>query len=315
MGMGNDAPTLKASNGVRRCDPFRDDPSSQTSRRVSPDAIRLSLSATRTASRFMDLGLKGKVALVAASSKGLGFAVAEELAVEGARLIMNGRGEESLDKAVASIEERFGSEVLAVPGDVSIRDDTERIVKAGFERFGQIDILITNSGGPPAGRFDDLSAEQWEDAVRLLLTSVTDLTRLVLPGMKQQRWGRILNITSIAAKQPVANLILSNSLRAGVTGFSKTLAAEVGEYGITVNTILPGYTATERVEELANHIATNEGIDAADVRKRWEAEIPLGRLADPKEFAAMAAFLVSERASYVTGSSIAVDGGWIKSVF
>jgi len=263
----------------------------------------------------MDLGLKGKIALVAASSKGLGFAVAEELAAEGAYLIVNGRGEDSLKESSDSIAERYGAEVLAVAGDVSVRADAERIVNAGLERFGQIDILITNSGGPPAGRFDDLSAEQWDAAVRLLLTSVTDLTRFVLPGMKERRWGRILNITSIAAKQPVANLILSNSLRAGVTGFSKTLAAEVGEYGITVNTILPGYTATERVEELANHIATSEGLDSSDVRKRWEAEIPLGRLADPKEFAAMAAFLVSGRASYVTGSSIAVDGGWIRSVF
>jgi len=263
----------------------------------------------------MDLGLKGKVALVAASSKGLGFAVAEELAAEGSQLIMNGRGEESLERASSSITERFGVEVLAVAGDVSHRADAQRIVNAGIDRFGKIDILVTNSGGPPAGRFDELSSDQWDDAVRLLLTSVTDLTRLVLPGMKERRWGRILNITSIAAKQPVANLILSNSLRAGVTGFSKTLAAEVGEYAITVNTILPGYTATERVEELAEHIATKEGIDAGEVRKRWESEIPLGRLAEPREFAAMAAFLVSERASYITGSSIAVDGGWIRSLF
>lgn len=263
----------------------------------------------------MNLGLKGKVALIAASSKGLGFAVADELAAEGARLIINGRGEDSLKQASDSIIERYGSDVLSVVGDVSATADAARIVNAGIERFGRIDILITNSGGPPAGRFDDLSADQWDDAVRLLLTSVTDLTRLVLPGMKERKWGRILNITSIAAKQPVANLILSNSLRAAVTGFSKTLAAEVGEHGITVNTILPGYTATERVEELAGHIANNEGIDPSEVRKRWESEIPLRRLADPREFAAMAAFLVSERASYVTGSSIAVDGGWIRSVF
>jgi 3-oxoacyl-[acyl-carrier protein] reductase len=228
---------------------------------------------------------------------------------------MNGRGEESLERASSSITERFGVEVLAVAGDVSHRADAQRIVNAGIDRFGKIDILVTNSGGPPAGRFDELSSDQWDDAVRLLLTSVTDLTRLVLPGMKERRWGRILNITSIAAKQPVANLILSNSLRAGVTGFSKTLAAEVGEYAITVNTILPGYTATERVDELAEHIATKEGIDAGEVRKRWESEIPLGRLAEPREFAAMAAFLVSERASYITGSSIAVDGGWIRSLF
>lgn len=263
----------------------------------------------------MDLGLKGKVALVLASSKGLGFAVAEELAAEGAHLIMNARGEAELNAASESIASRFGSEVLAVPGDLSLTADIRNIVAEGIERFGRIDILVTNSGGPPAGRFEDLTADQWDSAVRLLLTGVTEITRLVLPGMKERRWGRILNVTSIAAKQPVENLMLSNALRAGLTGFSKTLAAEVASHGVTVNTILPGYTATERVEELAEHLANKEGIDPSEVRRRWEAEIPIGRLAEPREFAAAAAFLVSERASYVTGSSIAVDGGWIRSVF
>jgi len=141
------------------------------------------------------------------------------------------------------------------------------------------------------------------------------LTRLTLPGMKQRRWGRILNVTSIAAKQPVENLLLSNCVRAGVTGFAKTLANEVAEYGVTVNNIMPGFTATERVEELAGTLANREGVDAAVIRARWEAEIPMKRLGSPREFAALAAFLVSERASYITGSSIAVDGGWLRSVF
>lgn len=263
----------------------------------------------------MDLGLKGRVALVAASSKGLGFAVAEELAAEGAHLILNARGEDALNAASKSIADRFGSDVLAIPGDLSVSADIERIVREGIAKFGRIDILVTNSGGPPAGRFEELTTDQWDAAVRLLLTGVTEITRLVLPGMKERRWGRILNITSIAAKQPVENLILSNSLRAAVTGFSKTLAAEVATHDITVNTLLPGYTATERVEELAEHLANKEGIDPSDIRRRWEAEIPIGRLAEPREFAAMAAFLVSERASYITGSSIAVDGGWIRSLF
>ncbi|MEO5858980.1 MAG: SDR family oxidoreductase [Pyrinomonadaceae bacterium] len=263
----------------------------------------------------MDLGLKGKVALVAASSQGLGFAVAHELAAEGANLVMNARGEETLREAADAITREYGTEVLAVAGDVSSPTDIQKIVSSGMEKFGRIDILVTNSGGPPAGRFEDLDAAKWDAAVSILLTSVVELTRLVLPGMKERRWGRILNVTSIAAKQPVENLMLSNSLRAGVTGFSKTLAAEVAEFGITVNTILPGYTATERVEELACHLANNEGLEASDIKRRWEAEIPLGRLAEPREFAAMAAFLVSERASYITGSSIAVDGGWIRSLF
>jgi len=133
--------------------------------------------------------------------------------------------------------------------------------------------------------------------------------------MKERRWGRILNITSIAAKQPVENLMLSNSIRAGITGFAKTLSNEVAEYGVTVNNILPGYTATERVQELAETLAAKEGVDPAEVRSRWESEIPMKRLGDPKEFAALAAFLVSERASYISGSSIAVDGGWIRSIF
>lgn len=263
----------------------------------------------------MDLGLKDKVALVAASSQGLGLAVAEELAAEGARLVMCARGEETLRRACESITKRTGAEVLGIAGDVSVNSDVERIVGEGIDKYGRIDILVTNSGGPPSGTFDALGREAWNDATRVLLTSVLDMTRLVLPGMKDRGWGRILNVTSIAAKQPVDNLMLSNSLRAAVTGFAKTLANEVAEFGITVNNILPGYTATERVDDLARTLAKNEGVDPAVIRSRWESEIPMRRLGTTKEFAALAAFLVSERAGYITGSSTAVDGGWIKSLF
>ena len=262
----------------------------------------------------MDLGLKGKVALVAAASQGLGRAVAEELAAEGAALILCARGEETLNSTRQAIRDQTGTDVLGVAGDLSVSTDIERIVREGQQRFGRIDILITNSGGPPTGKFENLSRENWEDATRGLLTSVLDLTRLVLPGMKERRWGRILNITSIAAKQPIENLMLSNSIRAAVTGFARTLANEVAEYGVTVNNIMPGYTATERVEDLAQTLAKKEGVDAAIIRSRWESEIPMKRLGTPNEFAALAAFLVSERASYITGSSIAVDGGWIRSI-
>lgn len=262
----------------------------------------------------MDLGIKGKVALVAAASQGLGRAVAEELAAEGASLVICARGEERLSETSNAIR-RLHVDVIGVVGDLSKLADVERIFSAGLERFGQIDILVTNTGGPPAGMFESLSRESWQDAVNGLLFSVVELTRLALPGMKERRWGRILNITSIAAKQPVENLMLSNSVRAAVTGFAKTLANEVGEYGVTVNNMMPGYTATERVEELADAIAKREGVDASAIRARWEAEIPMKRLGTPREFAALAAFLVSERASYITGSSIAVDGGWIRSVF
>jgi len=263
----------------------------------------------------MDLGLREKVALVAAASQGLGRAVAEELAAEGASLVLCARGEKLLNETCDAIREKTGSHVIPVAGDLSVTADVERIVGEGIARFGQIDILVTNTGGPSAGQFENLTRENWDEATRGLLTSVLDLTRLVLPGMKERRWGRILNITSIASKQPVENLMLSNTLRAAVSGFAKTLASEVAEYSITVNNILPGYTATERVEELAQTIAQKEGVDPVEVRTRWEAQIPMKRLGKPEEFAALAAFLVSERASYITGSSIAVDGGWIRSLF
>jgi 3-oxoacyl-[acyl-carrier protein] reductase len=262
----------------------------------------------------MDFGLKDKVALVAASSQGLGRAVAEELAAEGASLVLCARDSQMLDQAAAAIAERSNTRVLAVPADVTVIDDIKRVVDAGIERFGRIDILVTNAGGPPAGRFEQLTREQWEQAIRLTLLSAVELTRQVLPGMKERRWGRILNITSIAVKQPVENLLLSNSLRAGLTGFARTLANEVAADGITVNNVLPGYTRTERLDELAQMMAEKQGISPSEFRGKWEKEIPMGRLGEPREFAAVVAFLASERASYVTGTSIQVDGGWIKSL-
>lgn len=262
----------------------------------------------------MDLGLQGKVALVAAASRGLGRAVAEELAAEGASLILCARGAEALEETRSYIVQAAGASVLAVPADLSLASDIVNVFSAGLERFGRIDILVTNAGGPPAGQFDSLSRESWEEATRLTLHSALELTRHVLPGMKERRWGRILNITSIAVKQPVDNLMLSNSLRAAVTGFARTLANEVATWGITVNNIMPGYTRTERVEELARMMAQKERIMPAEFIGRWEKEIPMRRLGEPREFAALAAFLVSERASYITGTSIPVDGGWIRAL-
>ena len=263
----------------------------------------------------MDLGLKNKVALIAAGSRGLGRAVAEELAAEGASLVLCARDTATLTETAAAIAESSGAHVLAVPADVTLADDIRRVVEAGTERFGRIEILVTNAGGPPAGTFDQITREQWEDAMRLTLFSAIELAREVLPGMKARHWGRILNITSIAVKQPVENLMLSNSLRAGLTGFARTLANEVAADGITVNNILPGYTRTERLEELATMMAEKQGISPKEFRGKWEKEIPMGRLGEPREFAALAAFLVSERASYITGTSIQVDGGWIRSLF
>ena len=262
----------------------------------------------------MDLGLNNKVALVAAASRGLGRAVAEEFATEGASLIICARKQETIERVANEIEAATGAKVIGAAADVSNPGDVSRLVEIGIQRFGRIDILVTNSGGPPAGHFETFKLDDWNTATRLLLYSAVELARQVLPGMKERRWGRILNITSIAVKQPVDNLILSNSLRAAVTGFARTLANEVASFGITVNNIMPGYTRTERVEELSRMMAEKEAITAEEFVARWEKEIPMRRIGKPGEFAALAAFLVSERASYITGTSIPVDGGWIKAL-
>lgn len=262
----------------------------------------------------MDLGLRGKVALVAAASRGLGRAIAFELANEGAKVVMCARGTDVLESARAEIAAQTGAEVHAVAADLSESAQIDHVVHEAFATFGRVDVLVTNAGGPPAGTFEQHDWKTWGKAVDLTLRSAVELTRAVLPGMRERKWGRIINVTSIAVKQPVDNLILSNSLRAAVTGFARTLANEVAVDGITVNNILPGYTRTERVEHLADATAAKEGVDRRDILARFEREIPMKRLGEPKEFAALAAFLASERASYITAQSIAVDGGWIKSL-
>jgi len=263
----------------------------------------------------MDFGLENKVALVVAASRGLGFAIAAELAREGASLVICSRKAASLDRAAHAIAERTGTAPAAIPADVSRPDDVARLVEAATARFGRIDVLVTNAGGPPAGPFESHDAAAWESAFHLTLASVVELTRRVLPGMKERRWGRLINVTSIAVKQPVDQLILSNSLRAAVTGFARTLANEVAPFGITVNNVLPGYTRTERIDELAAARSAREGISADAVRAEFERQIPAGRLGEPDELAALTAFLASERAAYITGQSIAVDGGWIRSLY
>lgn len=262
----------------------------------------------------MDLGLKGRVALVAASSKGLGRAVAEELAAEGASLVLCARGEAALRATADAIAAQHGVQVHPVAADVGKAGEAERVVREGIARFGRIDILLSNSGGPPPGPFESLTREVWDNATALVLASVVEFCRAVLPGMKERRWGRILNLTSIAAKQPVDNLMLSNSLRAAVIGFARTLANEVAPFGVTVNNLLPGFTRTERMVELSTVTAHKDGITAEQALARFTAAVPMGRMAEPREFAALAAFLASERASYITGQSMAVDGGWIRAL-
>jgi 3-oxoacyl-[acyl-carrier protein] reductase len=263
----------------------------------------------------VNLGLENRVALVCGASRGLGRAVADELAAEGASVAICARDPERLETAAAEIEAAAGAAVLAVAADLAAAGEPARVVEACLERFGRLDILVANTGGPPAGTHDTLSPEDWAQATALLLVSTVELARSALPAMKAQGWGRILAVTSVAAKQPVANLMLSNSLRAGVTGFASTLAREVAKDGITVNTILPGYTSTERVTELNRANAAREGVEPEEIQARLEADIPMGRLAEPEEFAALATFLVSERAGYITGGAFAVDGGWLRGLF
>jgi 3-oxoacyl-[acyl-carrier protein] reductase len=254
----------------------------------------------------MELGLKDKVAFVAASSMGLGKSVAMELAQEGAKLIICARNKENLEKAKQEIENHTNGPVLAITGDLSIPAEREQIIKSTLQVYSSINVLVTNTGGPPTGKFEDLRQQDWDQAYNNLLSSVVGLVNGFLPGMKQQRWGRIISITSMAVKQPVNNLILSNSVRASVIGLIKTLSNELAKYNITVNNVMPGYTETERLKVLSE---TNPSFASA------KAEIPLGRFGTPEEFAAPVAFLASERASYITGVSLAVDGGWIKGIF
>lgn len=261
----------------------------------------------------MDLGLDKRVAVVAAGSKGLGRAAAEELAAAKAAVVICARGQEALEATCADIR-KAGGRAHPVVADVSVAADLTRVVAEAERVFGPVDILITNSGGPRPGTFETLTPDDWETATRLVLTSAVQFTSAVLPGMRQRRWGRILNITSMAAKQPVGGLMLSNSLRAAVVGFARTLANEVAADGVTVNNLLPGYTRTERVVELSEHKAKAEGTTPEAIISRWEQEIPMGRIGEPREFGALAAFLASDRASYITGQSIAVDGGWIRGL-
>jgi 3-oxoacyl-[acyl-carrier protein] reductase len=262
----------------------------------------------------MDLGLRGKVALVAAASKGLGRAVAHELAAEGAHVVICARGADALHAARDAIVRETNADVRAVVADVSTIEGIEKVAREANELHGRVDILVNNAGGPPSGPFEQHAWDAWEKAVHLTLRSAVELTRRVLPGMRERRWGRIVNITSIAVKQPVDGLILSNSVRAAVTGWARTLATEVARDGVTVNNVLPGYTRTDRVDRLNSARAASEGVGIEEIQRRIEAQIPMGRLGEPREFGAMVAFLASERASYITAQSIPVDGGWIRAL-
>ncbi|HEX8222125.1 MAG TPA: SDR family oxidoreductase [Chloroflexia bacterium] len=262
----------------------------------------------------MEMGLKGVVAVVTASSQGLGKATALGLAQEGANLVMCARNSERLEEAAREIREQTGVEIVVVPADVSTKEGISSVIGAAVERFERIDVLVTNAGGPPPGDFMKHSDETWQSAFELNLLSVVRLIRAALPYLQVSGRGRIINFSSTSVKQPIEGLILSNSIRAGVIGMAKTLATEFAPYNITVNNIAPGRIDTDRVRSLDRNRATTLGISEEDAKSAQIKNIPLGRYGEPSELAALAVFLASDKASYITGTTIQVDGGLVKGL-
>ncbi|HEY2013150.1 MAG TPA: SDR family oxidoreductase [Bryobacteraceae bacterium] len=260
----------------------------------------------------MDLGLKDRVAIVAASSQGLGKAVALGLAREGAILALCARTEATLTAAAEEIRGETGAGVITRAIDVTDYEQVRRFVAEVVSEYGRIDICVANAGGPPSKSFADTTVDEWQAANNLNLMSTVYLARETLPVMKERRWGRFIAITSVTVKQPVEGLVLSNAVRSGVNALCKTLSNEYGPYNILVNNVCPGFTATARLVSLSRKLAEKEGVSPQDIEQRWAKQAPLGRIGQPEEFANLVVFLASERASYITGTSIAVDGGTVK---
>lgn len=261
----------------------------------------------------MTLPLDGRVALLTGGSSGLGFAAARALARQGARIALSSRGGEKLEAAGARLAQE-GTEVRTFAADVRDAASLEALAGNAERALGPIDILVANGGGPTAKPASELEEADWEAAIPLVLLFVPRLCRLVLPGMRERRWGRIVAINSVSARQPIPNLALSNALRPAVLGYLKTLSQEVAADGVTVNAVLPGYTLTERQEELAKANAARTGRPPEEIVAGWIGNTPIGRMAEPEEIGAMIGFLCSPAASYVTGQSIAVDGGYVKGL-
>jgi 3-oxoacyl-[acyl-carrier protein] reductase len=263
----------------------------------------------------MDFGINDRIALVAAASKGIGFAAARELAREGARVFLCSRDEARASEAAQRIHDETGASVAGVGADVTGDQAVKRFVSLARERAGRIDILVTNAGGPPASSFVAAELETFRQAFELNALSAIRLAKLVLPGMQAQKWGRIINITSVSAKQPIDGLLFSNTVRAALTGWAKTVSNEVAPDNVTVNNVAPGYTLTERQDEVAEARALVLGKSKEEIIASWATQGPMGRIGRPEEIAAAVAFLASERASYITGVTLQVDGGWVKSLF
>jgi 3-oxoacyl-[acyl-carrier protein] reductase len=263
----------------------------------------------------MDLGLKDRVAIVAASSQGLGKAVALGLAREGAKLALCARTESTLCETAEEIRGETGAEVFTRAFDVTSYEDVRRFVADTASRFGRLDICVANAGGPPTKPFAETTVDEWHRAAELNLMSTVYFAKEALPLMQERRWGRFIAITSMTVKQPVEGLILSNSVRAGVSGLVKTLANEYGPYNVLVNSVCPGYTATARLLALGGKLAERQGTTQQEIEERWAKQAPLGRIGRPEEFADVVVFLASERSSYVTGVAIQVDGGLVKGLY
>jgi len=257
----------------------------------------------------METGLRGKTVLITGASQGMGRATAEAFAAEGARLAMCARNQKTLEAAQAEIGSRHKTEVMVEAVDVTDADKLRRFVAAAAEHFGGIDVAVANAGGPPAKNFLSLTPEDWRKAVDVNFLSVVTLAREVIPHMQRKRWGRFITITSTSVRQPIPDLLLSNSVRPAVVGLIKSLAIEFGKDGLTFNNIAPGYTATERLSELSKVRALAAGTSEEQIRERWAQEIPLRRLGEPQEIADAIIWLASDRAAYVTGQTLVVDGG------
>jgi 3-oxoacyl-[acyl-carrier protein] reductase len=262
----------------------------------------------------MDTGLKNRVAIVAASSQGIGKATAEAFAAEGCQVAICARTKPNLTALAESIRKQYKTEVLDQVVDVTDADAVHDFIEAVIARFGSADICVTNAGGPPAKGFLSASLDEWQTALNTNFMSTVYFAREVIPRMQPRRWGRIITITSITTKQPVPDLVLSNAVRAAVVGLVKSLANEFGKDGILVNNLAPGYTATDRLKELAKARAASSGKSQQDIFAGWAADAPLGRLADPREIADAIVWLASERASYITGQTLLVDGGIYKGL-
>lgn len=263
----------------------------------------------------MDLGIAGKTALVGGASRGLGLAICRALAAEGVRLVMVSRGEGALKAAAYDMEREYGVTVEAISADLSQRTDIDRLLERVTTQDVGIDILVHNTGGPPSGDFLDHDDDAWSAAFDGLLMSVVRMCRGLLPGMKSRGWGRVLINTSFTVKEPAPRLILSNVFRTGVIALAKSLSREVAADGITVNTVCPGAFDTDRLQSIFNEQARASGRTVEQVQQEWASRIPIGRILQPKELADLVAFLVSDLAGGVTGSSFPIEGGMLHGLF